>query len=285
MTTAGIDKMRVLGLLVALLVVSTVGASTEWRRIPGGVIAHRSCINEVPSGVVLDDDLATATKCQHPINVTAPELQIYAADVHQEAEGAAGFTSFTADFTVPPSPKSYHGQTVYFWPGFKSKQPEMGYPVLQPVLQFGEGIDNPKWQLQSWFVDANSMWYPVHTAPAIDVHPGDEITTFMKLDGDTWTVCGKDKTTGQNSTLTISKRRAGRCDYQWAMLVNENINVNTNCDLMPATSAGVTFTNVKLDHQGHWTTRANCKGNAACDCGNSAAVHGTAGDVTLGWHN
>ena len=70
---------------------------------------------------------------------------------------------------------------------------------------------------------------PIRTVTPLFNHnpnPRDEITTYMKLEGvlniatlndylihdlegDTWTVCGKDKTTGQNSTLTISKRRAG----------------------------------------------------------------------------
>jgi len=119
-------------LLLLLVIVALAHALDEWRRIPGGISAHRSCINEVPAGVVLDDDTILNTKCKHPINVSAPAIQIYAADVHQEvSNGAAGFTSFTADFTVPPEPSKRSGQTVYFWPGFKSKQPEMGYPVLQ----------------------------------------------------------------------------------------------------------------------------------------------------------
>ena len=130
----------------------------------------------------------------------------------------------------------------------------------------------------------------------------------MELQDNTWTIIGLDKTSGKNSTLMISKRRAGNCDYNYAMLVNENIGVDTTCSRMPATTAGLTFSNVSLDHQvsprhahrtcpvctklcrvdlalaweGQWTTRADCKGNAACDCGNSATVNG--GEVTLGWH-
>jgi len=70
------------------------------------------------------------------------------------------------------------------------------------------------------------------------------------------------------------------------MLVNENIDVDAQCDLMPATSKGLTFTNIKLDNQANWTTRANCKGDTACDCGNSAAVvEGGNGDVILSWRN
>ena len=107
----------------------------------------------------------------------------------------------------------------------------------------------------------------------------------MKLNGGVWTIAGIDKTTGQNSTLEITKRRAGNADYNYAMLVNENIGVDTNCDLMPATSTGLTFSNISLDGgTANWTTRANCKADPACDCGNSATVT-SSGDVTLGWQN
>jgi len=107
----------------------------------------------------------------------------------------------------------------------------------------------------------------------------------MSLDDDIWTIAAIDKTTGQNSTLRITKRRAGSADYNYAMLVNENIDVDTECDLMPHTSDGILFTNISLDGgASNWTTRANCKGDSACDCGNSASVT-PAGDVKLGWHN
>lgn len=211
-------------------------------------------------------------------------LQIYASDVHEKApEGVTGFSSFTADFTVPPMPEKYFGQVVYFWPGFKSKQPEMGFPVIQPVLQFGE--HGPEWQLQSWFVDANDKRYPVVTAKAIKVHAGDQLTTSMVLDGDEWTISAIDKTTDQSSVLKIAKHKAGNCDYDYAMLVNENINVNKRCERMPYTSQGITFTNVTLDHHHVWTTRANCANKTECDCGNSATVNASTGDVTLSWHN
>ena len=169
-----------------------------------------SCITTVRNGELFDARLAseeTQSSCQHKLS--SPEIQIYASDVHQQvSSGKAGFTSFTADLVVPALPTSDSGQVVYFWPGFKSKQPEMGLPVLQPVLQFGQdgaassdddqhsrrllgGGGGGHWQLQSWFVDGNQhMKYPVVTAPAIAVSPGDKITSYMQLDGDTWTVSG-----------------------------------------------------------------------------------------------
>ena len=71
--------------------------------------------------------------------------------------------------------------------------------------------------------------------------------------------------------------------FRYAMLVNENINVNTHCSYMPA-SSNLTFTNVTVNGnpKPDWTTRANCKGNPECDCDNGASVAPN-GDVTLSW--
>jgi hypothetical protein len=174
------------------------------------------------------------------------------------------------------------GQTVYFWPGFKASQPEMGFPVLQPVLQFGEG--RTKWELQSWFVDAKDPKYPVVTAPAIQVEAGSLITSYMSLstDGTIWTVSGSDTTTGRNSTLHIPFRKAGNTQYDFAMLVNENIGVNEKCWLMPE-SKNITFTHVSVNGKSpDWTTRQNCAQNSQCNCHNKASVGGN-GDVTLAW--
>ena len=107
----------------------------------------------------------------------------------------------------------------------------------------------------------------------------------LSADGQTWTVAGLNKDTGEDSTLQIAHSRAGAADYDYAMLVNENINVNTKCDLMPA-ATGLTFTNVSVNgatgSQVGWTTRADCHDNPQCDCGNAASVASN-GDVTLSW--
>merc|ERR1712217_299310 len=156
-------------------------------------------------------------------------------------------------------------------------EPEMGLPVLQPVLQYGEG--KKSWMLQSWFVDGHDRRYPVVTAPAIDVSPGDKITSYMNrtADGKTWTVSGTNTRTAKDSTLNIAFAKAGNTEYDYAMLVNENINVDTDCAKMPAgdeTGKGsVTFTNVRVNGKVPlWTTRANCNGNPQCNCDNSASV-------------
>ena len=249
-------------------------------RVPGGHAVPASCITALNNRGTYDASAANHTFCDDTLD--SPMIQIYAADVHLKSPEP--LKSFTADWVVPPEPKSYFGQVVYFWPGFKAMAPEMGYPVLQPVLQFGER--GKKWEFQSWFVDAKDRRFPVVTAPPIDVKPGDKLTSFMSLsaDGTMWTVSGTNKATGEDTTLNIKYTKAGATDYHYAMLVNENVNVNTRCERMPATTDGVTFTNVTVNGKAlvGWTTRANCKGNPRCDCSNAASVDAE-GDVTLSW--
>lgn len=245
-----------------------------------------ACIVRMPNNGVYDVEnpptLEGCTAQAGQATIAEPHVQIYAADVHLHSD--TPLTHFVADWIVPPMPEHSMGQVVYFWPGFKATQPEMGYPVLQPVLQYGEY--GSEWELQSWFVDAKQPQYPVVTAPAVKVKPGDKITSYMRQSstGETWIVSGTDVTTGQNSTLHIKYKKAGNTNYDYAMLVNENINVNKNCALMPASSS-VTFTNVTVNHAvPKWTTRADCAGNPKCDCGNNAAVDAS-GNVILSWKN
>jgi len=252
-------------------------------RVPGGREVPKNCILELSNAALFDTTKAPLRSCNISGTLKAPLVQIYASDVHYQSQEP--LTSFFADWVVPPLPartRLFGSQVVYFWPGFKASSPEMGFPVLQPVLQFGEG--SRSWKLQSWFVDANDeRHFPVVTAPAIAVEPGHSITSSMQLSGDIWTVQGINSNTGENSTLRISFANAGDTKYDYAMLVNENINVNTQCDLMPATN-NLTFTNVRVNGKVPiWTTRADCAGNKQCDCHNNASVDLNTGDVTLAW--
>lgn len=253
-------------------------------QVPGGHVVPAECIVSVLNRGVYNLSSAKVPEGCDLTTISSPLVQIYAADV--EYHSSEPLTSFTADWEVPPlpseQPKLGRSQVVYFWPGFKAAKPDMGYPVLQPVLQYGER--GPNWELQSWFVDGNDRKYPVATAPAIEVSPGDKITSSMKLDGKTWTVHGANQNTGEDSTLSVQYEKAGDTDYDWAMLVNENINVDTECSRMPAASK-LTFTNVAVNGASpKWTTRADCAGNPKCDCGNAASVADN-GDVTISWHD
>merc|ERR1712166_378208 len=122
--------------------------------------------------------------------------------------GTEPLTGFTADWVVPPPcQKRWPSCVLLAW--FQSRTTKMGLPVLQPVLQYGQ--HGGSWEYQSWFVDGNDGRYPVVTAPAIKVSPGDKLTSYMSLseDGSVWTVYGKDLTTGQESNLKIKYSKAG----------------------------------------------------------------------------
>lgn len=164
-------------------------------------------------------------------------------DVH--VKNSSAWTEMTTDWVVPELPTSAGEQVVYFWPGFKATAPEMGYPVLQPVMQYGQDGKH-SWQLQSWFVhgDANVAV----TGPAVDLSPGDKITSSMKYDASakTWLVSGTNLRTGKTSDLKISRSRLGGYDFDWAMLVCETVKFDDDCAALPAQSS-LSFTNVTLN--------------------------------------
>ena len=132
------------------------------------------CRVELPNGAWYDasgDPLLQSAGCAHVgMAHGRGSLQIYASDAHVHA--SAPLSSFTADFVAPllPSERPDSSQAVLLWPGLKAGQPELGYPVLQPVLAYAR--DRSTWTLQSWFVDGSDPNFPVVTAPAVNVEAG-----------------------------------------------------------------------------------------------------------------
>ena len=218
-----------------------------------------------------------SSSARNSLTPLAPPRAIYAADVHFKSD--APLTSFTADWVVPPLPASHpfgRSQVVYFWPGFKATEPEMGYPVLQPVLQYGE--HGHTWALQSWFVDAKQPKFPVVTAPAIDVQPGHRITSSMALSGDgsTWTVSGTNRDSGEDSTLHIAYSRAGATDYNYAMLSTRTSTTRTTaCRRRPASR----YQRTVLERDARGDARQLRRKPA--DCGNGASVAANGDDAEL----
>jgi len=234
------------------------------------VYIHKECHFEHANGERVNIDMLPP--CKHAAMM--PQVQLYAMDSHVQISSSV--TSMNASWVVPSLPQKSAGQTVYFWPGFKSQQPEMGLPVLQPVLQYGQN-GKGSWELQSWFVWGNNG--VSHTAPAFAVKPGDKITSYMSFNAATkeWTVFGASGT--KSSNLKIAYSQAGNKDYTFAMLVNENIMPQGQCGLYPATPNTLTFDDVSVNGQSPtWTLRENGK-----DCGQT--VTATPDTVTMSWHN
>ena len=261
----------------ALLLVPT---AAEYIRVPGGLWVHEDCINEVPNGELVD-----VPDCPHPTypanewspNGTPLPDQCY--DQKAYITSSSEFTELNATFVVPPLPTTGVHQTVYLWPGFKATEPIIGRPVLQPVLQYGQSYFSQKWQLQSWAVGIPSG---STTAPAIDVSPGDSLTTYMQLNGDTWTIYGRNDATGQESNLKISKKHAGSQLYTNAVFVSENIMARNHCDYYPA-NQGIEFTSVSANGKapGKWEEGYDC---GDPDCGQKVIQNSDGTSVQLTWN-
>jgi hypothetical protein len=128
--------------------------------VPGGhVLEDVSCITRVDNRGTFDTSSFISNSSCHTgaFGSKSPSIQIYAADVHLQSEKP--LTSFTADWVVPPLPKKHSGQVVYFWPGFKSVEPEMGYPVREHIRCLPPRLSRPFMALTHtfyWFAGATT---------------------------------------------------------------------------------------------------------------------------------
>jgi hypothetical protein len=185
--------------------------------------------------------------------------------------------TFNASFNCPGNPPRAAGQINYFWPGFKSNQPTMGLPVIQPVLQYGTGN---AWVIRSWYVYGD-VGEAVASTP-VSVKPGDILGSYMSFDtsSQTWTIFGNNTRTGQGTTLHVTKAKTHNTDFHVAMLVLETIMPPNDCKQLPANPSSITFTGVSVNGQTPpWTPRTGMH-----DCNQKVAS--IAGDkVTFTWTN
>jgi hypothetical protein len=254
--------MRILIAAALVAVVASLEIPDGYMIVPGGMMLHKSCVHQVPNGFLVDENFDRP--CPYPAKL-APNDQIYAIDVHYTKPSGI-VNNMNASFTTPGLPTQRNrGQVVYFWPGFKSTVPTMGYPVLQPVLQYGTDSEGggDYWCVRSWFVWGQQGQAVV--SPEVAVSPSDLLTSYMVYNTATqqWAVSATNTKTGKPTTLNISKQKAGNTDYKVAMLVLETIMPPNQCGQFPGAPAVVTFTDVKLDGAPvDWTERVprtDCK--------------------------
>eukprot|EP00463_Aulacantha_scolymantha_P002563 TRINITY_DN3305_c0_g1_i1.p1 TRINITY_DN3305_c0_g1~~TRINITY_DN3305_c0_g1_i1.p1 ORF type:complete len:194 (+),score=34.74 TRINITY_DN3305_c0_g1_i1:255-836(+) len=178
-------------------------------------------------------------------------------------------TQMNTTFVVPGLPTAHRSATVYLWPGFKGEQPVIGYPVLQPVLEW-HGSD---WILRSWLVGVGSA---VNTNP-INVRAGDTIPTYMGLVNKEWTVYGLDDRTHQTAILHVTQSRAGG-DYNWGVQVMETIVPEGDCTYYPS-SGGIKFTGITVNNAATPITMTCAVHDHTCD----QKCSSDAGTVTFTW--
>jgi hypothetical protein len=271
--TAMIATVLVAGMTVAL------GMPEGYQAVPGcgGCLVHESCIKSVENGKVVDDSFDMS--CDH--DVLYANEQLYAMDAH--TDGSTTFTQMNSSWTVPALPKSSFSQhTNFFWPGFKAEQPEPRYPVLQPVLQFGQRFGQNDWELQSWFVWAFANPPVAITGPRLSVKAGDHVTSWMNFDeaAQIWTVYGRNDANGQESILKIAKSKVGPTDFKYAMHVFETVMPATNyCGLYPPDNK-IEFTSVSANNGAsiQWTPRTE-----KSDCQQKVTTSAKGDDVKFTW--
>eukprot|EP00928_Gymnodinium_smaydae_P037046 TRINITY_DN25788_c0_g1_i2.p1 TRINITY_DN25788_c0_g1~~TRINITY_DN25788_c0_g1_i2.p1 ORF type:complete len:297 (-),score=31.47 TRINITY_DN25788_c0_g1_i2:71-922(-) len=226
-------------------------------RVPGcnGCLLHPSCVTSVANGVVVDEGFDL--DCDREL-LTSNE-QVYAMDAH--TDGSVVFKQMNTSWIVPALPAKSSHQTVFFWPGFKSQKPEPGYPVLQPVLQYGQRLGQSDWELQSWFVWAKRFPFPRSvTGPSIKVSAGDHITSWIDFDQSSqiWTVYGRNDANGQESILKVSNSKVGKMDFSFAMQVLETVMPSAQyCSLYPPDNR-IEFSGIAANHGDdvNWIARA-----------------------------
>lgn len=258
---------------------AALGSADEYLLVPGsgGAVLHESCVKEVPPGVIADDSFDL--RCGYP--ALYPNEQVYAMDVH--TDGSDTYEQMNSSWTVPQLPAKTRGQTVFFWPGFKATQPEPGYPVLQPVLQYGQHPGEVTWHLKSWFVWAKHHLFPIAlTGPAIPVSPGDHITSYMDYNdaAKVWTVYGKNMATGNESKLQVSHSKMKNLNFTYAMHVLETVMPASGyCGDYPQSDA-IEFTGISANHgeRLQWLSRT---GKTDCHQKVTAAKDGS--DVKFTW--
>ena len=160
-----------------------------------------------------------------------------------QSSGAPPASQMVADWTVPASPTTNAGQTLYFFPGLEATPNVV--TILQPVLGWNS-YSNSTWTMANWNCCKSGT---VYTGNPITVRPGDQIHGAMVGTGCTrtspctsWAITSTDLTTNQTTTMKTSA---------WSQLFNwyfggvmEVYGVSA-CHHLPA-SGSITFTNVKV---------------------------------------
>ncbi|KAJ7841703.1 hypothetical protein B0H14DRAFT_3140129 [Mycena olivaceomarginata] len=87
-------------------------------------------------------------------------------------------SSFTMSWTVPPTPTTYHGQTVFL---FNSIMPSDISGIVQPVLQYGPSAagGGQFWAVASWYLWGDIAFY----TPLVPVSVGQQLNGVISLTG------------------------------------------------------------------------------------------------------
>ena len=231
---------------------------------------HPSCVVQLAEGDVLRPDArvirhangasANMPVCAHPhytangVKVIGDERGVKDPDIsHAWIEYASVTTTssygfFYAEWTVPPTPASNNGQTVYFFPGLEDIDDVV--TIIQPVLGWNSDYASA-WGIASWNCCESGTTYE---APPQPVSSGDTILGYMfntcppgTAPCGSWQILTWDLQNGKSSALNNTSSFGQT--FNWAFggaLEVYNIVQCSDYPPPPPGSPGISFNNIGL---------------------------------------
>ena len=160
------------------------------------------------------------------------------------------YDAIMATWTVPQTPLSDDGQTLFFFPALTHNHltPPDEEPIIQPVLGYDDGQPAGPWNIASWNCCPSGMTW---NSNPVTVNPGDQISgTVMSACGaalvtacSKWTITTEDVTTGQSTTLNVAY--PSLMNFVWAQSGVLEVYYISQCSDYPP-DGSITFSNVAL---------------------------------------
>jgi len=229
---------------------------------------HPSCVREIREGeTLLADGRIRYQDGMEEANTPYCNYPRYTASGELVNEGATGvkrpFISWTwiedaevstntsygkivATWTVPATPQSNDGQTLYFFPGFMDL--ENTQLIIQPVLGWNDGqYGVGPWNIASWNCCPSGT---ANYSTPVTVSPGDTIQGTIKgtckagtQSCSKWNITTKDVTTRKSTTLRNTPSEGQTFD--WAQSGVLEVYYIDQCSDYPP-DGSITFSKVKL---------------------------------------
>lgn len=159
---------------------------------------HPSCVREIKEGqTVLADgrirfadgtEEANVPFCNYPRYTSKGEAVVEGAsdprssyiswdwiEAGQVSTQTTSYGRLKATWTVPPTPTSNDGQTLFFFPGFEDINNVQ--LIIQPVLGWNDGQNAGPWNIASWNCCPGGI---TNYSPPVTVNVGDEIEGTIK---------------------------------------------------------------------------------------------------------
>lgn len=241
---------------------------------PACVHAASEVSDESADGVEVDESSAVASCLTvKPALSAATDTEPPGWVEWADQDLASGVSFLSADFTVPPVPKSAGDQVIFLFP---SLTPATNPPIIQPVLQFGAAADGggTYWSIADWYLTESANSY---NSKVVKVSPGDKLRGTIQGTGTcsagrctSWTITLADLTQPSlKTTLTTPAGRHHFVQLQGAALETYQMD---GCDQYPASPLAFTNITVKSNSGAALTPKWKLfdNGTASPSCGFAA---------------